>query len=99
MNKQKIPPVKRNATTQQVVQNAMLRIGKDAETISGVKQSALNVFSGTIRSLERVNNELEETVERMDQMIAFAQGQKHDAEASIAENKAVIDKIREIIGE
>lgn len=99
MNKQKIPAIKRNATTQQVMENAMLRIDKDAETISGVKQSALSIFSATMSKLERVNAECQQTIDQMNQLIAFANGQKQDAERMMADNNAVIGKMKEIIGE
>lgn len=99
MNRQKIPAIKRNATTQQVLENAMLRVGHDAEVIANVKKNALSIFSVTMNNLERVNEECKQTIDQMDQLIAFANSQKQDAERTMTDNNAVMGKIREIIGE
>lgn len=99
MNKPSIPALKRNATTEQAMQNTMLRINKDAEALSVVKQSALGMFSTTARNLEKINDELMQSIVRLDHLSSFALSQKQEAERMVADNNAVIAKIREIIGE
>lgn len=71
---------------------------KKIDKLKYASQSAINVFSRTIEQLKKHNDELDSTVQKMNDDIERLKALKFGAESHKAQNNAVIENIEKIVG-
>lgn len=90
---------KKQISTEQIISNTTERMSSDVARLEQQRDTALNIFRGTINKIDNVNTELEQSVARFNSLIDFATHKRAEAQKQLDENMKIRQKIVEIIGE
>lgn len=86
-------------TTQEIVDDAVIRLSSDIVELQDMKEYALSSFRSVANNLGGINENLKDKVDKLQSLISFATDKKGEAEKMINDNEAVRQKIIDIIGE
>lgn len=86
-------------TTQEIVDDAVIRLSSDIVELQDMKESALSSFRSVANNFGGINENLKDKVGKLQSLIDFATDKKGEAEKMINDNEAVRQKIIDIIGE
>ena len=86
-------------TTQEIIDDAVIRLSSDIVKLQDMKECALSSFRSAANNLGGINENLKDKVDKLQSLINFATDKKGEAEKMINDNEAVRQKIIDIIGE
>ena len=86
-------------TTQEIVDDAVIRLSSDIMDLQDMKECALSSFRAVANTLGGINENLKDKVDKLESLITFATDKKGQTEKMISDNDAVRKKIIDIIGE
>lgn len=90
---------KKMKATQEILQDAMDRIGGDVDKLTAQRDEALGIFNQAKCRLDNINQEIEQSVQRFREIAEFATKQAAVAEKTMQANMHVCEQIRAILGE
>ena len=86
-------------TTQEIVDDAVIRLSSDIVELQDMKECALSSFRSVANTLGGINENLKDKVDKLESLINFATDKKGQTEKMISDNQAIRQKIIDIIGE
>lgn len=90
--------MKKKLTTAQVMTEATSKLSAEITQLTAKRDQSLSIFRQTAQNLEAINSDLTDTINKMDEMVAFISTQRDAANKVISDNTHVMDRIYDIIG-